>query len=156
MPEVRLEQSRDWKKMREGTGGARRSRLAAGAILGATLWAAPAIADPPPVEAAPAALPMTTAPAMPPPAPPAAPPPAPASAVATEAKPPTNTETMAATRPDVLPPIDVGAWTRVGSVFQGGADKSKLNDWHMDTALIELHAGGKIHKKVGVTVDLVS
>jgi hypothetical protein len=44
----------------------------------------------------------------------------------------------------------------VGSVFQGGADKSKLNDWHMDTALIELHAGGKIHKKVGVTVDLVS
>ncbi|MDB4979754.1 MAG: hypothetical protein JWM82_506, partial [Myxococcales bacterium] len=40
----------------------------------------------------------------------------PPSAVATEAKPPTATETMAATRPDVLPPIDVGAWTRVGSV----------------------------------------
>ncbi|HEY2731981.1 MAG TPA: hypothetical protein VGK52_18695 [Polyangia bacterium] len=101
---------------------------------------------------------MMTAPATPPPAPAVVAPPvaAPPAAVAAETKPPTNTETMAATRPDVLPPIDVGAWTRVGSVFQGGTDKSKLNDWHMDTALIELHAGGKIHKKVGVTVDLVS
>jgi hypothetical protein len=107
------------------------------------------------VEATP---PMMTAPATPPPAPAVVAPPvaAPPAAVAAETKPPTNTETMAATRPDVLPPIDVGAWTRVGSVFQGGTDKSKLNDWHMDTALIELHAGGKIHKKVGVTVDLVS
>jgi len=60
---------------------------------------------------------------------------------------------MPASRPEVLPPIDVGAWTRVGGVFQG-SDPSKLNDWHMDNAYVELHAGGKIHKKVGVTVNL--
>jgi hypothetical protein len=85
-----------------------------------------------------------------------APPPVPAtppSAVESEAKPPTATETMAATRPDVLPPIDVGAWTRVGSVFQG-QDKSKINDWHVDNAYVELHAGGKVTKKVGVTLNL--
>src|SRR6266498_2148111 len=62
---------------------------------------------------------------------------------------------MPATRPDVLPPIDVGAWLRAGSKFQG-AQVNKVNDWKMDTALIELHAGGKIHKKVGVTLNLVS
>jgi hypothetical protein len=77
----------------------------------------------------------------------------PPSAVATEAKPPTSTETMAATRPDVLPPIDVGAWTRVSGIFQG-SDPSKINDWHMDNAYVELHAGGKIMKKVGVTLNL--
>jgi hypothetical protein len=137
--------------MREGTGGARRSKLAAGAILGATLWAAPALADPPPAEATP---PM--APATPPPAPPVVEPPvaAPASAVATEAKPPTATETMPATRPEVLPPIDVGAWTRVGGIFQNGTDPSKVNDWHMNNAYVELHTGGKITKNVGVTLNL--
>ncbi len=62
---------------------------------------------------------------------------------------------MPATRPDALPPISVGAWLRAGSRFQGG-DVSKVNDWKMDTALIELHAGGKIHKNVGVTLNLVS
>lgn len=60
---------------------------------------------------------------------------------------------MPASRPEVLPPIDVGAWTRVGGVFQG-SDPSKVNDWHMDNAYVELHAGGKIHKNVGVTVNL--
>ncbi len=77
----------------------------------------------------------------------------PPSAVAAEVKPPTSTETMAATRPDVLPPIDVGAWLRVGGIFQG-QDPSKINDWHMDNAYVELHAGGKISKKVGVTLNL--
>ncbi len=61
---------------------------------------------------------------------------------------------MPATRPDVLPPIDVGAWTRVGSVFQSGTDPSKVNDWHLDNAYVELHAGGKIHQKVSVTLNL--
>jgi len=75
------------------------------------------------------------------------------SAVATEAKPPTATEAMPATRPDVLPPIDVGAWLRAGSIFQG-ADPSKINDWHMDSAYVELHAGGKVTKIVGVTLNL--
>ena len=70
--------------------------------------------------------------------PPTTPPPPPV-----EAKPPTSAEAMPATRPDVLPPIDVGAWMRVGGIFQG-SDPSKLNDWHMDNAYVELHAGGKI------------
>jgi hypothetical protein len=61
---------------------------------------------------------------------------------------------MAATRPDVLPPIDVGAWVRAGGIFQGASDQSKINDWHMDNAYVELHTGGKVTKKVGVTLDL--
>jgi hypothetical protein len=107
---------------------------------------------------APAAVPPT--PMLPPPAAMAAPPPAapvpdgtPPAAVATEAAPPTASEAMPATRPDVLPPIDVGAWLRAGGIFQG-TDPSKLNDWHMDHAYVELHAGGKITKKVGVTLNL--
>jgi hypothetical protein len=63
---------------------------------------------------------------------------------------------MPATRPEVLPPIDVGAWARVGGIFQGATDPSKLNDWHMDNAYVELHAGGKIHQKVSVTLNLNS
>ena len=136
-------------------------------MVGGVLWATPALADPPPAETTPAAGSGTPAGTMmapaPPPAaapmpPPAVPPPpaaAPPSAVETEAKPPTATETMAATRPEVLPPIDVGAWTRVGGIFQG-SNPSKINDWHMDNAYVELHAGGKIHKKVGVTLNLNS
>jgi hypothetical protein len=136
--------------MRDGTGGSRYSKLAAGLAFGAALWATPAFADPPPAGAPPAVPPDAT-----PPPPPAAPPPAaPPPAVKTEVKPPTDTEAMAASRPEVLPPIDVGAWTRIGSVFQGASDKKKLNDWHMDSAYVELHAGGKIHKKVGVTLNL--
>jgi hypothetical protein len=134
--------------MKDGTVGARCSRLAAGAALGTLLWAVPALADPPPAEPAPA-------PATAPVAEPATPPPAvPAPAVKTEAKPPTDTDAMAATRPDVLPPIDVGAWTRVSGIFQGNKDPSKMNDFHMDNAYVELHAGGKITKKVGVTLNL--
>ncbi|HVU50946.1 MAG TPA: hypothetical protein VHL80_09690, partial [Polyangia bacterium] len=86
--------------------------------------------------------------------PPAPPPAAPPPAVATETKPPTATEAMPATRPVVLPPIDVGAWARVGSLFQGAKDPSKLNDWQMNNAYVELHTGGKIHEKVGVTLNL--
>ena len=63
---------------------------------------------------------------------------------------------MPATKPDTLPPISVGAWMRVGSKFQGGSDASKLNDFQMDSAYAELHAGGKIHKKVGVTLNLAA
>jgi hypothetical protein len=105
---------------------------------------------PPPAEAAPppppAPMPMPAATPPPPaPPPPMAPPP--------DAKPPTATEAMPATRPDVLPPIDVGAWLRVGGIFQG-TDPSKVNDWHMDNAYMELHTGGKITKKVGVTLNL--
>jgi len=62
---------------------------------------------------------------------------------------------MPATRPDVLPPIDVGAWLRVAGKVQG-SDPKKVNDWKMSDAYVELHAGGKVHKKVGVTLNLVS
>ena len=34
------------------------------------------------------------------------------------------------------------------------SDPSKVNDWHMDNAYVELHAGGKIHQKVSVTLNL--
>ena len=61
---------------------------------------------------------------------------------------------MPATRPDVLPPIDVGAWARVGAAFQKASDPKSVGDYHMDNAYIELHAGGKIHQKVSVTVNL--
>jgi hypothetical protein len=60
---------------------------------------------------------------------------------------------MPATKPETLPPISVGAWSRVGARIQG-ADQSKLNDVGLDTAYVELHAGGKIHKNVGVTLNL--
>ena len=55
--------------------------------------------------------------------------------------------------PRKLPPISVGAWTRVGGMFQG-SNPSQLGDWRMDNAYVELHAGGKIHEKVGVTLNL--
>jgi len=109
---------------------------------------APAVAQadapPPPPPPPPPSVDATPAPAAP----------APAPAVAA-APPPTAAEAMPATRPDVLPPIDVGAWLRVGGKFQGG-EVNKVNDWKMDNAYVELHAGGKIHKKVGVTLNLVS
>src|SRR5450432_47290 len=111
---------------------------------------APAGDMPPPP---PPAAEMTPPPApMPPMAPP--PPVAPPSAVEASTKPPTAAEAMPATRPVVLPPIDVGAWVRAGSVFQKATDPTSINDWHMDNSYIELHAGGKIHEKVGVTVNL--
>jgi hypothetical protein len=102
-------------------------------------------------EAAPPPPPAPLPPAEPLPPPPAVivvPPPAPV--------PVTNTEAMPATKPDTLPPISVGAWLRVGSLFQKGSDPSSLGDWHMSDAYAELHAGGKIHKKVGVTLNLAA
>jgi len=94
-----------------------------------TTTLAQADAPPPPPPPAPPPPPVVVAPAPPPP-----PPPAPA-----EAK---------------LPPISVGAWTRVGGIFQSATDPAKLDDWHMDNAYVELHAGGKIHEKVSVTLNL--
>ena len=60
---------------------------------------------------------------------------------------------MPATRPDALPPIDVGAWMRVELALPG-SDTKKVNDWQINNAYVELHAGGKIHKNVGVTLNL--
>src|SRR3954471_4889583 len=119
-------------------------------LTGAAGVARAQAADTPP-PAAPAAPPE--APPPPPPVVVVPPPATPPAAVATEAKPPTSTEAMPATRPDVLPPIDVGAWLRVGGKFQG-QDPKKVNDWQMDQAYVELHAGGKITKTVGVTLNL--
>jgi len=80
--------------------------------------------------------------------------PPPPPPVAEAAKPPTASEAMPATRPDVLPPIDVGAWLRVGGLFQNASDPKKVNDFRINSAYVELHAGGKIHKNVGVTLNL--
>jgi hypothetical protein len=140
--------------MNDVTGGANCSRRIGSLAFAMGLWLTPALAlaqtppdappPPPPPEAA-------AVPAMPPPPPP----PPPASAVEAAPKPPTSAEAMPATRPDALPPIDVGAWTRVGGIVQG-SNANKLNDWHMDNAYVELHAGGKIHKNVSVTLNLNS
>src|SRR3954453_10855907 len=109
-----------------------RRRLAPAKVWGTTLAilltgaagvARAQAADAPP-PAAPAAPPAEAAP--PPPAVIIVPPPAPPPPV--EAKPPTSSEAMPATRPDVLPPIDVGAWLRAGSSFQSATDPSKIND----------------------------
>jgi hypothetical protein len=135
--------------MRHGSAGSRWITLTTSLMTTLALCAASSMAQaqdavPPPPPPPPPAPPEATPPPMTPP-----------PAVATEAKPPTSAEAMPASRPDVLPPIDVGAWTRVGGKFQG-SDPSKVNDWQMDNTYIELHAGGKIHKKVGVTVNLSS
>jgi hypothetical protein len=123
--------------------------------------AAPSAPAPPPDMAAPppAPMPAPAAPSTgminpPPPSPEAGPPPATPSAIEASPKPPTSTESMPATRPDALPPIDVGAWLRASSLFQGATDHSKINDWSMNNAYAELHMGGKVHKKVGVTLDI--
>ena len=60
---------------------------------------------------------------------------------------------MPATRPDVLPPIDVGAWVRTSVIIQG-TDPKNLNGARMEAMYGELHAGGKILKNVSVTLNL--
>jgi hypothetical protein len=60
---------------------------------------------------------------------------------------------MPATRADTLPPIDVGAWVRAGARFQG-ANPKIIGGVKMDTVYGELHAGGKIHKMVSLTLNL--
>jgi hypothetical protein len=112
-----------------------------------------------PPEVPPPAAPPAAAEAPPPP-PPAAPPPAAAVPPVVEATPPpaptppTATEAMPATRPEALPPIDVGACIRASSLFQSATDPSTVNDWGMNNAYVELHAGGKVHKNVGVTLNV--
>lgn len=113
---------------------------------------APAAAEPPPAPAA-----------APPPAPPVAAAPAPAPAETPLPAPPevppapplTASDAMPSTaKEEKLPPINVAAWLRMGARFQGGSDPKKLNDQQMDTIYAELHAGGKIHKNVSVTLNL--
>jgi hypothetical protein len=129
---------------------------------------------PPPAtpQPTPPAAPVEAAPApMPPPAPtdaaPMPPPttaPAPVEVPKTQADaspnpldvPPPNTpnEAMPSTATEEkLPPINVAAWLRIGGRFQG-QDPKKLNDFSMDNIYGELHAGGKIHKNVSVTLNL--
>jgi hypothetical protein len=129
--------------------------LAALAVLLAT---APAHAQAPTPEA-PAAEP---APATPPPAPLPAPT-AQIELTATETAPPpppdvapltTPTESMPSTATEKkLPPIGVAVWIRSDVTFQGQGDPEKLNDQTF-TPYGELHAGGKIHDNVSVTLNL--
>ena len=98
--------------------------------------APPPAAEPPPVvvvavtEVAPAPPPVVAAPTTP-----------------TESMPSTATE------PKKLPPIGVAAWLRGDVTFQNHTDPSKLNDQKF-TPYGELHAGGKIHENVSVTLNL--
>jgi hypothetical protein len=103
---------------------------------------------PPPVEPAPAPAPVVVAPAPPPPpvAEPNLPPPGPPIVE--------NTEAMGATAEEKLPPISVGAWLRMDFRLQNRNNPKKLNDLTMDSAYAELHAGGKIHKNVSLTLNL--
>ena len=73
--------------------------------------------------------------------------PAPAPTTPNEAMPSTLTE------PKKLPPIGVAAWLRADVTFQGQEDPKKLNDQKF-TPYGELHAGGKIHENVSVTLNL--
>src|SRR5580704_83768 len=100
--------------------------------------------------AAPApATPTTATEAMPATAPASTTPPAQA------ATPPLATEAMPATREEKLPAIDVGAWVRAAGRLQKGSDAPQsMAGVQMDTAYVELHAGGKIHKNVSVTLNL--
>jgi hypothetical protein len=82
------------------------------------------------------------------------PPPPPGGVTPAQAlTPPLATEAMPATREDKLPPISVGAWVRAGARVQGGNPKN-LDGERMDTVYGELHAGGKIHKNVSLTLNL--
>jgi hypothetical protein len=139
--------------------------------MGAVLSFAPALAHAQPAAAPPLPPPATVS------APPPTPPPEPVAVAPAPPVPPpdgalpppmggttppqnavlpdntTNTNAMPATREEKLPPISVGAWVRAGARFQGKNPK-KLNGDQMDTVYGELHAGGKIHKKVSVTLNL--
>ncbi len=155
------------RRVRRTMRGFPRALVLAAAIdlVGATsaLAADPAPAAAPAPSAAPAPpTPPAAAPAPPPateaaaPAAPAPTPPAPAAgsaAAAQAATPPLATEAMPATREEKLPPIDVGAWVRAAGRLQGN-DPKDLDGVKMDTAYVELHAGGKVHKNVSVTLNL--
>jgi hypothetical protein len=106
-------------------------------------------AAPSPSSPAPEAAAAASASAMPPPPPP----PSGGTPPAQAATPPLASEAMPATREEKLPAIDVGAWVRAAGRFQGTNPKN-LDGVAMDTAYAELHAGGKIHKKVSVTLNL--
>lgn len=134
---------------------------ATGALAADATPAAPAPAAPTPAPSAASAPPPTapataeaTAPAAAasttaaPPAPPAA-----GTPPAQAATPPVASEAMPATREDKLPAIDVGAWVRAAGRIQGSNPKN-LDAAEMDTAYAELHAGGKIHKNVSLTLNL--
>jgi hypothetical protein len=74
-------------------------------------------------------------------------------AAAQAATPPVASEAMPATREEKLPPIDVGAWVRAAGRLQGSKPKN-LDGAAVDTAYVELHAGGKVRKEVSVTLNL--
>jgi len=81
------------------------------------------------------------------------PPPPGGESAAQAATPPLATEAMPATREEKLPAIDVGAWIRAAGKLQGKKPKN-LDGAAVDTAYIELHAGGKVHKNVSLTLNL--
>jgi hypothetical protein len=71
----------------------------------------------------------------------------PAATTPNEAMPSTATE------PRKLPPIGVAAWLRADVTFQNHDDPKKLDDQKFNP-YGELHAGGKIHENVSVTLNI--
>jgi len=114
----------------------------------------PPATTPPPAEPVVVAEPATT----PPPAEPvvvAEPAPVVLAQVEPPPAPTTPAESMpsTATEPKKLPPIGVAAWLRSDVTFQNHDDPKKLDDQTF-TPYGELHAGGKIHENVSVTLTL--
>jgi len=110
----------------------------------------------PPPGAAPSGMPAAPPPAATPapePVAPASPPPPSTAPAAQAATPPLASEAMPATREEKLPPIDLGAWVRAAGRLQGAKPKN-LDGVAVDTVYAELHAGGKIHKNVSLTLNL--
>lgn len=106
-------------------------------------------ASPAPAEAPPAEGAVPTAEEPAPAAEPALPPPN-----QEDVPPPEKQADVEPPNPAVaLPPIQVGAWLRVGGRIQG-SNPEKLNDGSLDAVYGELHVGGKLHDKVSVTLNL--
>jgi hypothetical protein len=158
---------RDWTTPRGWTAGLSLSIGASLVFVPTTGHAQTTAPAPPPVVAPAPATPPAAAPppATPPPPPPEAvappppmppPPPPPSTGVepAQSATPPIASDAMPATRKEELPPIDVGAWVRVGGRVQGGTNPKDLDGVGMDTIYGELHAGGRIFKNVSLTLNL--
>jgi hypothetical protein len=121
--------------------------------VSAILALAPALARAQTPDPTPAPPPMAPEPATTPPPPPEPPPPTGGVGPAEQGPAPTASNAMPATREDKLPPISVGAWVRVGGSIQGSNPKN-LDGERFDTIYGELHAGGKIHKYVSLTLNL--
>jgi len=83
----------------------------------------------------------------------AEPPAAPVGSAAAPTPSPARDAAPPATSPEPLPPIDVGAWLRVGARVQG-TDPKGLDDQSIDTIYAQLHTLARVHRQVSLTLNL--